>query len=208
MTWQDVDPGRHPFDPDQALETVRAVIGAPDPESGRPRGLWSDNSVARGLAEHYGTWAFGWFTATDEYPDSGAVIRQLPPSGLGSGDLDQQAVRYTEALLQWRAWLEELAATFAPFIPAPGADSGTVRRLRESAIAPLVTLVVQRTDAGETWRGACNTALLWFLESTGMPSAEAEELADDIVDGEFESWTAPDQTAIDHARNAIGNHCA
>ncbi|GAA0932759.1 hypothetical protein [Streptomyces thermoalcalitolerans] len=113
MTWRDVDPATHPFDPDQALDVVREVVSSPDPESGRPRGLRSDNSVARGLAEYYGSWAFGWYTAMDEHPGSGAIITDLPVRGLVNGDLEQQARRYTSALLQWRAWLEELASVFA-----------------------------------------------------------------------------------------------
>ncbi|WP_338696729.1 hypothetical protein V2W30_14455 [Streptomyces sp. Q6] len=208
MTWRDVEPAKHPFDPSRALDAVRAVVASPDPESGRPRGLWSDNSIAQGLAEHYGTWAFGWYTAMQLYPDSGTVIRELPPCGLGARDLDQQARRYTDALLQWRGWLEELAAAFAPFVPGPDSDAATRRQLRESGVAALVTLVVERTQAGELWLGTCAQALTWFLEATGVPVAEAEELVDDIVDGEFASWVAPDAEAIGRARKAVGEHRA
>ncbi|MEU0335831.1 hypothetical protein [Streptomyces sp. NPDC006193] len=208
MTWRDVDPTTHPFDPDQARVVVRDVVFSPDPESGRPRGLWSANSVARGLAEHYGSWAFGWYHAVDETPDSGAIIRDLPASGLGSGDLEQQTQRYTSALLQWRAWLEELAAVFAQFAPEPDRGGDETRRMRERAVAPLVTLVVERTGAGETWRGACAQTLTWYLESTGMSPMEAEELADEVVDSEFDSWIAPDAEVIGRAGQAIGGHGA
>ncbi|MDR3080084.1 MAG: hypothetical protein LBV60_04015 [Streptomyces sp.] len=209
LTWPDIDPARHPFDPEQARETVRDVVGAPDPESGRPRGLSSDLSVAHALTDRYGRWASGWYHATDEYPGSGAVITHLPAGGLDAGDLDRQAVRYTDALLQWRAWLEQLGATFAPYRPAPGADADTVRRKRESGVAPLVTLVVERTGAGETWRGTCANALRWFLESTGMDATEAEDMADDIVDGEFDSWIAPDGESVNRAaEKAAGTHGA
>ncbi|MFH9859371.1 hypothetical protein [Streptomyces sp. NPDC017202] len=208
MTWRDVDPTVHPFDPSQALDVVRDVVSSPDPESGRPRGLWSDNAVARGLAEHYGSWAFGWYNAVDESPGSGAIIQNLPTSGLGGGDLEQQAQRYTSAVLQWRAWLEEIAAVFAQF--APGSDTGSEerRRMRERAVAPLVTLVVERTGAGETWRGACAQTLTWYLESTGMSPMEAEELADEVVDSEFDSWVAPDAEVVGRACKAIGGHGA
>ncbi|MDT3723827.1 hypothetical protein ROS62_02525 [Streptomyces sp. DSM 41972] len=208
MTWRDVDPTTHPFDSDQAPDVVREVVSSPDPKSGRPRGLWSTNSIARGLAEHYGSWAFGWYNAVDECPDSGAIIRNLPASGLGSGELEQQAQRYTSALLQWRAWLEELASLFAQFAPGPDMGDEETRRLRERAVAPLVTLVVERTGAGETWRGACAQTLTWYLESTGIPPAEAEELADEVVDSEFESWVAPDAEVVGRAGQVIGGHGA
>ncbi|MBL3670587.1 hypothetical protein JL475_32385 [Streptomyces sp. M2CJ-2] len=203
-TWQDVDPTTHPFDSDQALDVVRHVLSSPDPGTGRPRGLRSDDAVARGLAEHYGSWALHWHNAVDEASHSGMIIRDLPPSG----DLEQQARRYTSALLQWRAWLEELAAFFAQFAPGPDTDAEETRRLRERAVAPLVTLVVERTGAGELWRAACVDALMWYLESTGMSPLEAEDLADEVVDSQFESWIAPDAEAVGRAGQAIGGHGA
>jgi hypothetical protein len=208
MTWRDVDPATHPFDAGKALDVVRDVVSSPDPESGRPRGLRSTNAIARGLAEHYGSWAYGWYNNVDESPHSGVIIRELPTSGLGSDGLEQQAQRYTSALLQWRAWLEELATVFAQFAPGPDKDSEETLRLRERAVAPLVTLVVERTGAGELWRGACAQALTWYFESTGMSSLEAEELADEVVDSAFESWIAPDAEAIDRAGRAVGEHGA
>lgn len=208
MTWQDVDPTTHPFNPDQALDVVRDVVSSQDPESGRPRGLGSTHSIARGLAEHYGSWAFGWYHAVDESPYSGAIIRDLPVSGPGAHDPEQQARRYTSALLQWRAWMEELAAIFAQFAPGPDTDEEDVRRLRERGVAPLVTLVVERTGAGELWRGPCSQALAWYLESTGMSAEEAEDFADEVVDSAFESWVAPDDEAVSRARETIGEHGA
>ncbi|WP_158786385.1 hypothetical protein [Streptomyces sp. NRRL F-5065] len=207
-TWRDVDPTTHPFDSGQTSDVVREVVSSPDPESGRPPAQRSVNSIARGLAEHYGSWAFGWYDAVDEHPYSGAIIRSLPASGLGSGELEQQVERYTSALLQWRAWLEELASLFAQFAPGPDADDEERRRLRERAVAPLVTLVVERTGAGELWLGACAQALTWYLESTGIPPGEAEELADEVVDSEFESWVAPDAEVVGRAGQVIGGHGA
>ncbi|MFG2523062.1 hypothetical protein [Streptomyces sp. NPDC048527] len=180
---------------------MREVVSAPDPEADRARGLWSAESVARGLAEHYGVWGSGWAWEIDESPDSGAVIRELPAGGDG---LEQRVQRYASALLQWRAWLEELAAAFAQFTPRPEADEKEVQAVRERAVAPLVTLVVERTGAGETWRAVCARVLAWYLESTGMTPDAAEDLADDVVDSEFESWVAPDEEAVDRAREAIG----
>jgi hypothetical protein len=208
MTWRDVDPTTHPFDADQAFDVVREAVAAPSPDTGRPQGLRSGNALARSLAEHYGTWASGWLWAMDESPDSGAVIRELPVGGTGADGLDQQTRRYTSALLQWRAWLEELAATFAQFAPRTEADEKEVQAVRERAVAPLVTLVVERTGAGETWRGACAQVLTWYLESTGMSPDAAEDLADEVVDAEFDSWVAPDQEAVGRAQEAIGERHA
>ncbi|GAA0932762.1 hypothetical protein GCM10009549_56950 [Streptomyces thermoalcalitolerans] len=71
-----------------------------------------------------------------------------------------------------------------------------------------MTLVVERTGAGETWSAACTEALAWYLESTGMSPMEAEDLADEVVDSEFKSWVAPDAEVIGRAGQAIGEHGA
>jgi hypothetical protein len=202
-TWQDLDPATRPFESDRALDVVRDVVFSPDPKTGRPQGL-SDEVVARRLAEHYGWWAYGWVNSMDEAPYSGLIIRDLPPRG----DLEQQALRYTNALLQWRDWLEELAAVFAQFAPGPDADSEGIRRMRERSVASIVTLVVERTGAGEMWRAPCWQAFEWYLQSTGMSPQEAEELADGAVEAEFESWTAPDDEAVRRVARAIGEHGA
>ncbi|MFI6877493.1 hypothetical protein ACIBL6_29015 [Streptomyces sp. NPDC050400] len=203
-----MDPSTHAFDPEHALDGVRTVVASTDPESGRPRGLWSDESVARGLAGHFGVWAYGWLGAAQECPDSGSVITSLPPSGLGARDLEAQAQRYTGALVQWRAWLEELAGAFARLAPDVDADAEDARRRRERGVAPLVALVVERTQAGELWLGPCAQALGWFFECTGMSTEDAEDLADEVVDAHFENWIAPGQEALDRARSAGGGHGA
>ncbi|MEV7500546.1 hypothetical protein [Streptomyces sp. NPDC093018] len=208
MTWADMDPATHPFDPGRALAVVREVVSSSDPATGRPRGLVSSHSVARGLAERYGSWAFGWYGNVDQNPHSGALIRK--PLGDTGGDLDAQVHWHTAVLLEWRSWLEELAALFAESAPHDDADVGEEekRRSRERGVAPVVALVVERTGAGELWRAACARTLTWYLESTGMSSEDAEELADDVVDGEFESWVAPDAETVEKARDIIGEHGA
>ncbi|SEC72145.1 hypothetical protein SAMN04490357_2724 [Streptomyces misionensis] len=182
------------------------MVFSPDPGTGRPRGLWSAHSVACGLAEHYGSWAFGWLGNVDQDPDAGALIRK--PLCDTAEDLDAQARRYTEILLEWRSWIETLSAVFADSAPDTDADEEEKRRSRERGVAPVVALVVERTSAGELWRAACARTLTWYLESTGMAPEDAEELADDVVDGEFQSWIAPDAEAVDKARDIIGKHGA
>ncbi|RRQ89488.1 hypothetical protein CQW44_02420 [Streptomyces griseofuscus] len=206
MTWADMDPATHPFDPGRALAVVREVVSSSDPATDGPRGLVSSHSVARGLAERYGPWAFGWYGNVDQNPDSGALIRK--PLGDTADNLDAQVQRYTAVLLKWRSWLEELAALFAESAPDVDADEEERRRSRERGVAPVVALVVERTDAGELWRVTCARTLTWYLESTGMAAEDAEELADDVVDGEFESWVAPDAETLGKARDIIGEHGA
>ncbi|MFI6404627.1 hypothetical protein [Streptomyces sp. NPDC050548] len=208
MTWQDMDPATHLFDPARAADVVYEIASSPDPRSGRAGVPRSTRSIARGLAEHYDSWAFGWFNATGSSPDSGLVVREVPASGPGGSELEQQTQRCLSALLQWRAWLEELAAVFEQFTLGPDADEKQIRQVREQAVAPLVTLVVERTGAGESWRSVFEQALAWYLESTGLPPAEAEELTDEVVDSEFESWVAPDEQAVDRVREAIGGYGA
>ncbi|MFJ8092321.1 hypothetical protein [Streptomyces griseofuscus] len=138
--------------------------------------------------------------------DSGALIRK--PLGDTADDLDAQVQRYTAVLLEWRSWLEELAALFAESAPDVDADEEERRRSRERGVVPVVALVVERTDAGELWRAVCARTLTWYLESTGVAAEDAEELADDVVDGEFESWVAPDAETLGKARDIIGEHGA
>lgn len=92
LTWQDVDPARHPFDPPQAREFVRWCGPArmvPEPPPRRPpsagadyaarnawMGLsraWSD-AMTRVLVEHYGPWAAGWRWARGEGDVDGGPV--------------------------------------------------------------------------------------------------------------------------------------
>ncbi|MHC5902666.1 hypothetical protein ACVNF4_01920 [Streptomyces sp. S6] len=194
-TWRDLDPARHPFDPKSASVMVSEIVFSRGPQE----------SISEGLGRCFGDWAYWAVDAFDESPYSGSVIRDIPTR---SGDPEQMAQRYTSVLLQWRGWLEELAAAFASSAPPPGADEDEIRRTRAHAVAPLVTLVVERTGAGELWRAPCADAIAWYLESTGMPADKAEELADEVVDSEFESWISPDAEAVGRVRSAIEDHGA
>ncbi|WP_416970323.1 hypothetical protein [Streptomyces sp. 4F14] len=194
--WQDFDPARHPFDPDTGLPGVRDVVST---------SAGSEHSVALGLGERFGKWAYRALGAVDENSYSGAVIRELPAY---SDEPEQLARRYTSVLLQWRNWLEDLAAAFTSLAPAPDAGVEQIRKARARAVVPLVTLVVERTGAGELWLPACEDAIAWYLETTGMSAFEAEELACALVDSEFRSWVSPDAEAVSRVQLAIGEHGA
>ncbi|MFH8937814.1 hypothetical protein [Streptomyces griseosporeus] len=200
-----MDPATHSFDPEQAPRVVREVVCSPDPESGRPRAAWSTLSVAQGLAERYGVWAGSWTGSVGRTADAGTVIDDLEP-GYGGDDLVFEARRYTRILLCWRAWLEELASLFSRFDCPPDAPEAERRQVRERGVGPVVALVVERTGAGEAWCGECATALAWFLETTGMPPDEAEDLADKAVDAAFESWIVPGVGAVSRVSAIIGEH--
>ncbi|GHF67376.1 hypothetical protein [Streptomyces griseosporeus] len=200
-----MDPATHPFDPEQAPRVVREVVCSLDPESGRPRAAWSTLSVAQALAERYGEWAGRWTGSVGRTADAGTVIEDLEPGG-GGDDLAFEARRYTRILLRWRAWLEELASLFSQFACAPDAPEAERRRVRERGVGSVVALVVERTGAGEVWCGECAAALAWFLETTGLPPDEAEELADMAVDAEFESWIVPGVDALSRVSAIIEEH--
>ncbi|MGV9271899.1 hypothetical protein [Streptomyces griseosporeus] len=205
MTWKEVDPAAHPFDPRQAYEVVRDVVFSPDPESGKPRGMWSTESVARGLGERYGAWAFWWLGSLGRSVDSGTVIKDLETNTDGD-ELEFQARRYTDILLQWRSWLEQLASLFVHLSQERIRSEEDLRRMRARGAASVISMVVERTGADEMWCGECARALAWFLEITGMTPDEAEELADSVVDAEFESWVAPSSDALSRAGSIIRNH--
>ncbi|MGL5857020.1 MAG: hypothetical protein ACRC35_01180 [Angustibacter sp.] len=93
---------------------------------------------------------------------------------------------------EWRSWLEELAAVFASCLPIPAdADADTVLATWERAVAQLVTLVAERTQAEESWHYHCREVLGWFLDAAEIPPSEHGWLMQDAIAGRFASWCAP-----------------
>ncbi|MFF3782025.1 Fic family protein [Streptomyces sp. NPDC001933] len=210
LTWDDVDPARHPFDSTSAPQVVRS-LGPADRIPGRPgipdgapatsdrswrKGrLWAD-AMASALAEHYGRWTVGWRWAHDEGDfDGGPVGNWCCPSHSITTP-EETLARVAAALCEWRAWLETLSGWFEAY-PLALADVDDQRVLWERAARNLILQVVDRTGCGSGWYGHCRQVLTWFLSHWGVAPDLAEDLVDQAIGGRFESWTGPDAVLVD-----------
>lgn len=203
LTWDEVDPDRHPFDSAEALADIRALAPAsrtPIRPEGTRRELhdwawnvglpWADD-MTLAMIERWGRWTVGWRWAHDENDfDGGPVGAWSRPSVSISADPEETLARVAEALCEWRAWLEDMADRFDhyPLSTMPAEDR---QDAWERATARLVTHVVDRTGAGSAWYGHCEQVLVWFLTRWGVAEDTAQAQVERAIDGRFESWSGP-----------------
>ncbi|MFI6012135.1 Fic family protein [Streptomyces sp. NPDC051243] len=210
MSWDDVDPARHPFDSTSAAEVVRSLeparrvprrpeIPFGDPamsawswEEGKP---WAD-AMSHALGEHYGRWVVGWRWAHDEGDFDGGPVGNwcCPRDSITTPE--ETLDRVIAALCEWRAWLESLAGWFEAY-PLDLADVEDQRILWDRAARNLILQVVDRTGCGSGWYGHCHQVLSWFLSRWGVAADLAQELVDQAVGGRFQSWTGPDPVLVE-----------
>ena len=211
LTWPDVDPARHPFDRAAAPAVIRGLPPAARVPA-RPPGPASDSGVIRwsheagaawaeamslALVQRYGRWTCGWRWAGGEGDFDGGPVGAwcCPRDSMSTPEATLNAV--TAAVLEWRAWLEDLSERFARFLPIPpGAADDVVLDVWERAVAHLVTVVIDRTGAASGWYQHCRQVLGWFLSAAGIPAGRHEELLDDAIDGRFESWVEPPRPVV------------
>jgi hypothetical protein len=199
LTWDEVDPARHPFDPSSAAQVVASLGPArrvPGPNAARHADdLWAD-AMSYALAEHYGRWVLGWRWSHDEGDfDGGPVGAWCCPRG-SIGTPEETIARVAEALREWRAWLESLAGWFEAY-PLDPASIDDQRILWERAARNLIWQVVDRTGGGSGWYGHCGQVLSWFLQRWQVPAGVAETLVAEAIGGRFRSWTGPDLVLVD-----------
>ncbi|MEH0822725.1 MULTISPECIES: hypothetical protein [unclassified Micromonospora] len=203
LTWAEVDPDRHPFDPGSAGEVVRRL-----PPAARtptcPPGLLDDGGIhwwgeagwrwsqemTGALVDHYGRWSCGWRSAIGAaHLGDRTVYRTL---GRQSVAPEVNLAVVTEGLVVWRDWLTELAERFARFLPAlRDTRADVVLDGWERAVAHLVTVVLDRTHAEGGWHRHCELALGWLLGAAGVPERRHEELVRVGIGGRFASWVTP-----------------
>ncbi|WOX14434.1 Fic family protein [Streptomyces sp. N50] len=210
LDWDEVDPARHPFDPDSAAEVVRSLGPArriptrPDVGHGDPvLGDWSSHvatpwaeAMSYALAEHYGDWAVGWRWAHDEGDFDGGPVGSWSRARYSLTTSEETLDRVVSGLCEWRGWLERLADLFEAY-PLDLTDVADQRILWECAARNLILQVVDRTGAGSAWYGHCCQVLTWFLSRRHVDPDVARELVDEAIDGRFKSWTGPDRVLLD-----------
>ena len=210
LTWDEVDPARHPFDSATAARVVRSlgparcVPSRPDVPLGDPAmsawswgeaKVWAD-AMSYALMERYGRWVVGWRWAHDEGDfDGGPVGSWCCPRDSVTAP-EETLDRVVAALCEWRAWLESLAGRFDVY-PLELGDIEEQRILWERAARDLILQVVDRTGCGSGWYGHCRQVLTWFLGRWGVAQDIAQDLVDEAIGGRFHSWTSPDITLVD-----------
>ena len=181
LTWPDVDPATHPFDPAAAA----AIVAGMSPPEALPVGDYWYDSMTNAMVDRYGCWAIGWRWASDEGDIGGGPVRTWCCERHSAGSLHETLATMAAALCEWRAWIEELAAQFA------ATDDW------HAVVVDLVNLVVARTMAGDAWYLLCEQVLSWYLTSRNVPADRAAQLVEEAIGGRFESWIAPEQSAVD-----------
>ncbi|MEA5365503.1 hypothetical protein VA596_38675 [Amycolatopsis sp., V23-08] len=189
LSWDDVDPRRHPFDAGAALDAIKALLPA-----ARVDAAWVDE-LAQAMTGHFGSWAAGWRWAHDEGDLGGGPVAAWCCPRHSITTPDETLNRIGEALGQWRSWLEDLAERFDRY-PLDGTPDER-GRVQERATTDLVNAVVERTGAGDAWYLHCEQVLTWYLTRWGVPADTAREQVARTVSGEFESWVAPDPGVLD-----------
>ncbi|GAB7035316.1 hypothetical protein AB0G35_06380 [Streptomyces sp. NPDC021749] len=153
-----------------------------------------ERHIHRIFLERYGTWARHWNWTVGE---AGGVVGSWCCGPVSVGTPDETAARAVAALLEWRDWLEELAARFRELAPSPEATPEERSWHLERAAIRLVTLVLDRTGGESGWHGQCRLALEWFLTASGTDPAAAGAAVEAAIGGRFRSWVTPGPTLID-----------
>jgi hypothetical protein len=188
LTWDDVDPARHPFEPAAVPGVVRALEPAARVAEHRPlsfeaAGRWTGD-MTRALVEHYGSWAAGWRWGRDESELGGGPVASWCCYGHSITAPGETLRRVARSLAEWRGFLEDAAEQFARL---PLDDAASLDR----AVVRLVTWTVDRTGAGDAWYRTCENVLRWYLADAGVPGATATRLVADAIGGRFASWLEP-----------------
>ncbi|MEU9347887.1 Fic family protein [Streptomyces sp. NPDC048278] len=210
LSWDEVDPARHPFDHAAAARVVRSlgparcVPSRPDVSRGDPAmSAWSHGegslwaaAMSYALMRRYGRWAVGWRWAHDEGDLDGGPVGSwcCPRDSISTPE--ETLDRVVAALGEWREWLESLAGRFEAY-PLDPAGIEDQRILWERVARNLILQVVDRTGCGSGWYGHCEQVLRWFLDRWGFAPDDARDLVREAVGGRFHSWTSPDTVLVD-----------
>ncbi len=210
LSWDEVDPSRHPFDRRSAAQVVESLgpalrvprrpdVSVADPamsawDHGEGK-LWAD-VMSCALVERYGHWVVGWRWAHDEGDFDGGPVGSWCCPQHSITTPQETLARVVAALCEWREWLESLAGWFEAY-PLELAAVEDQRILWERAARNLILQVVDRTGCGSGWHGHCNQVLTWFLARWHVAPDVAEDLVAQAIGGRFHSWTSPGTVLVD-----------
>jgi hypothetical protein len=210
LTWDEVDPARHPFDSASATQVVhslgpaRRVPCRPDVSFADPAmNAWSwdvarpwADAMSHALVERYGRWALGWRWSQGEGDFDGGPVGNWCCMRDSITTPQETLARVVTALCEWREWLESLAGWFEAY-PLDLPSVADQRILWERAARNLILHVVDRTGCDSGWYGHCDQVLTWFLSRWGVAPDIAQEMVKQAIGGRFESWTGPDTVLVE-----------
>lgn len=199
LTWPEVDPARHPFDPAEAHEVVRALAPpVPAPPhwvgyqlAGREEAERWRQLVSHALVDRYGRWASGWCWSVGEGDYDGGPVDSWCCISHSIGDADETLAAVADSLVEWRRWLVDLADRFARFLPLPDSSADDLVVAWEVAVAQLVTMTVDRTRGDGGWYSHCAQVLTWFLTAAGVAEQCHAPLISHAIGGRFRSFVEP-----------------
>ncbi|ACU70114.1 filamentation induced by cAMP protein Fic [Catenulispora acidiphila DSM 44928] len=218
LSWDEVDPSRHPFDSAAADRVVRSLGPArrvphrPDAPIGSPEmsawgsgeaELWA-KAMSHALAQHYGLWALGWRWATGEGDHDGGPVRNWCCTQHSIKTPEETITRVVAALIEWREWLESLAGWFEAY-PLDRAAVEDGRIVGSRAVHAVIVQVIERTGCASGWYGHCVQVLTWFLNRWGVAPRTAQDLVEQAIGGRFESWTSPDTVLLDEVASKLAS---
>lgn len=169
-----------------------------------------ERALTERLVDAVGAWVRLWSWTASE-PGGGGPVRHycccehslFPP---GESSPEPTAERVASAVLDWRAFLDELSALFARLRESTrGGATAEVVSLAASALLPVV---LERTSAEDAWYQTFSTTVLWFLESEGYALEGVADCVDEVVSGRFHSWVAPSPEAAHELCEALGAEVA
>ncbi|MBD0741405.1 cell filamentation protein Fic [Streptomyces sp. CBMA152] len=210
LSWDEVDPARHPFDSASAAQVVYSLgpalrvphrphvpfgDSAMSAWSHREAALWAD-AMSHALVQHYGRWVVGWRWSHDEGDFDGGPVGNWCCPRHSITTPKETLDRVVAALCEWRGWLESLAGWFEAY-PLELTDVEDQRILWERAARNLILQVADRTGGGSGWYGHCHQVLTWFLDHWAVAPDVAQDLVDEAIGGRFRSWTGPDAVLVD-----------
>lgn len=204
LTWTEVDPATHPFDP----AAVRAVVGSLDPAgalstTGRDfDGLGWTEAITRSLGGYYGRWVVGWRWAADDADIGGGPITSWCCSIDSITTPTETLDKVAAALIEWRGWLEDLAERFARY-PADDLEAQWYR-----AAVHLITEVSIRTEASDAWYKTAETVLRWYLTREGIPEDDAAAMIGEVMGGQFQSWLEPSESEVERVSRQLAGDLA
>ncbi|MGW2180413.1 hypothetical protein ACWCXX_20365 [Streptomyces sp. NPDC001732] len=150
---------------------------------------WCESQVDATIPGALRDWAQGWNWC---YRHGGPIGSWV--TGASSVTTpDETAARGVAALLEGREWLERMAQHFAEPAPPPGSLPRGPQLAPGTGLRPARD---PRAGLGREggWHGQATQILRWFLTTTGMGRAEAEQAVESAIGGRFESWVTSEQT--------------
>lgn len=201
LSWSEVDPRLHPFDHSAALAEVSVLAPAQHAPSWPASKKWADK-MSRALVERFGRWAVGWHWVSDEGELGGGPVKSLCRPQHLIVTPEKTVALVTEALCEWRAWLEKLAEHFDRY-PLDSPSATERERTWNRAVEHLVILVVEGTEASDAWYEHCELVLEWFLTYWGLDAKEAEKHVRLAIRDDFKSWAEPDRQTVQNVAQRL-----